>query len=136
MGPVENLIADFTKLSTWEEKYRFLIEKGRDLGTYPEEFRQDKFKVKGCQSQVWLYPEMKDGKITFYGDSDATIVKGIMAILLSVYSDKTPGEILAIRPTFIEEMGLREHLSMSRANGLYSMLKQMGLYAVAFQHQP
>ena len=130
---IERLVQEFKGLPTWEEKYRFLIERGRALAPYPETFRQDKFKVKGCQSQVWLYPELtRDGRIVFYGDSDAAIVKGILSVLLCAYGGRRPQEILALKPTFIEEMDIKGHLSMSRTNGLYSVLKQIGFYAVAF----
>lgn len=129
---VESLINEFKTLSDWEKKYVRLIELGKDLENYPEKFRLDAFKVKGCQSQVWLYPELRENIIHFYADSDASIVKGLVATLLAVYNDRRPDEILLIKPAFLDEIGLRENLSMSRANGLNSMLKQVSLYALAF----
>ena len=135
MDSLEQLIGEFDSLSDWEGRYKFLIQKGRALSPYPEEFRRDDFKVKGCQSQVWLYPEIVDGKIIFYGDSDASIVKGLMAVLFEAYNNRPPEEILSIRPDFIERMGLNQHLSMSRAGGLASMIKQIGFYALAISRK-
>jgi cysteine desulfuration protein SufE len=89
--------------------------------------------VKGCQSQVWLYAELKDGRVLFEADSDASIVKGIVALLVQVYSGSTPEEILGTKPSFLEDIGLREHLSMSRANGLNSMMKQISFFGLAFK---
>ena len=132
---IDTLVNDFKSFDNWEDKYKSIIEKGKTLPDFPEEHRLDQFKVKGCQSQVWLFPELDGDKIKFHADSDASIVKGIIAILLSVYSGATPTEILATKPDFIDEIGLRQHLSMSRANGLNSMLKQISMYAIAFQHQ-
>lgn len=125
----------FQRLSDWEQRYSYLINLGKKLENYPEEFRQDSFKVKGCQSQLWLYPKWQDDKIHFFADSDASIVKGLVALLLFVYNDLSPTEILSLRPTFLEELGLRENLSMSRGNGLNSLLKQLSLYALVFQSQ-
>ena len=128
----DKVIREFTSFPHWEEKYRFIIAKGKDLATYPEEYREEKFKVKGCQSQVWLYPQRQESTMFFYGDSDASIVKGIMAILFFVYNNQVPQDILDFPNDFIEKIGLRQHLSLNRANGLGSMLKQMKLYALVF----
>ena len=123
----------FMKFSDWEDRYKELILLGRELTPYPEDKRDDKYKVKGCQSQVWLYPEFKDGRVYFHGDSDALLVKGIVGLLTSVYSDATPDEILATPPEFLKEVGITEHLSMNRSNGLASMMKQIQMYAVVFK---
>lgn len=123
----------FTQFSDWEDRYKELIHLGRELNAYPEEKREDKYKVKGCQSQVWLYPEFKDGRVYFYGDSDAVLVKGIVGLLVSVYSDATPEEILSTKPDFLKEVGITEHLSMNRSNGLAAMMKQMQMYALVFK---
>jgi cysteine desulfuration protein SufE len=123
----------FLQFSDWEDRYKELINLGRGLVTYPEEKREDKYKVKGCQSQVWLYPEFKDGRVYFYGDSDAMLVKGIVGLLVSVYSDATPDEILATKPDFLKEVGITEHLSMNRSNGLASMMKQIQMYALVYK---
>lgn len=124
---------DFSSLSSWEEKYQKIISLGRELEVYPEEFRTDDYKVKGCQSQVWLYAKLTaDKKIHYYADSDALIVKGLAAVLLKVYSDQSPKDILATPPHFLEEIGLARQLTPSRANGLNSMTKQIQYYALAF----
>lgn len=123
----------FLKFSDWEDRYKELIQIGRNLPPYPEDKREEKFKVKGCQSQVWLYPEFRDGRVYFHADSDAVLVKGIVALLTSVYSDATPEEILTTRPEFLKEVGITEHLSMNRSNGLAAMMKQIQMYALVFQ---
>ncbi len=123
----------FLKFPDWEGRYQELIHLGRELAPYPEDKREEKFKVKGCQSQVWLYPEFKDGRVYFYGDSDALLVKGIVGLLVSVYSDATPDEILSTKPEFLKEVGITEHLSMNRSNGLAAMMKQIQMYAAVFQ---
>ncbi len=130
---IDQLKKQFANLAEWEDRYKLIIDMGKKLAPLPSAGSADAFKIKGCQSQVWLYPELKDGKVIFYGDSDAAIVKGIVALLIAVYSESTPDEILTTKPQFLEDMGIREHLSMSRANGLSSMLKQIQLYGLAFK---
>ena len=104
------------------ERYQYLIDLGRKLPEFPEEYRRDEFKLKGCQSQVWLVGEKRDGRLVFHAISDAAIVSGIIAVLLRVYSNRTPGEIVATEPDFIAEIGLDAHLSPTRKNGLGAML--------------
>lgn len=123
----------FLTFSDWEDRYRELIHLGRDLAPYPEEKREEKYKVKGCQSQVWLFPEFKNGRVYFYADSDAILVKGIIGLLVKVYSDATPDEILSTKPDFLKEVGITEHLSMNRSNGLAAMMKQIQMYALVFK---
>lgn len=123
----------FLQFQDWEDRYKELIQLGKSLNSYPDDKREDKYKVKGCQSQVWLYPEFRDGRVYFYGDSDAVLVKGIVGLLLSVYSDATPAEILATKPDFLKEVGITEHLSMNRSNGLAAMMKQIQMYALVLQ---
>ncbi len=130
---IEKLKEDFERFSEWEGRYKHLIELGKKMPAMSEEFRSEGFKVKGCQSQVWLGAKLEGDKVHFEADSDASIVKGIIALLVYVYSESTPDEILATKPTFLEDIGLREHLSMSRANGLTSMVKQISFYAMAFK---
>ena len=117
----------------WEDRYREIIKWGKKLPSLDDEFKTEDFKVKGCQSQVWLVPSFEDGQITFRADSDAAIVRGIVSLFTHVYSGSTPMEILSFKPTFVDDIGLRQHLSMSRANGLNSMLKKITIYAMAFQ---
>ena len=123
----------FLQYKDWEDRYKELITLGKELNIYPEDKRDEKYKVKGCQSQVWLYPEFKDGRVYFYADSDAVLVKGIVGLLVNVYSDATPDEILATKPDFLKEVGITEHLSMNRSNGLAAMMKQMQMYALVFK---
>lgn len=130
---IEDLIKEFQAFSDWEERYKYIIALGKGLESFPEGHRIEENKVKGCQSQVWLYASLKNGKIHFHGDSDAAIVKGIVAILLRVYNHASPDEILSTPPAFLDEIGLRQHLSMSRSNGLSSMVKQISFYALAFK---
>lgn len=127
------VIDSFSQYSDWESRYKHLIAMGKELEAFPEQERKDENKVKGCQSQVWLHSEFCDGKVHFYGDSDASIVKGIVALLLQLYSDRSPAEILAIKQDFLEPIGLKQHLSMSRANGLSAMMKQIQFYALAYK---
>lgn len=123
----------FLQFNDWEDRYKELIHLGRGLPQYPEDKREEKYKVKGCQSQVWLYPEFKEGRVYFHADSDAVLVKGIVGLLTSVYSDATPDEILSTKPEFLKEVGISEHLSMNRSNGLAAMMKQIQMYAVVFK---
>jgi cysteine desulfuration protein SufE len=129
-----DLVAVFSALPSWEERYKTLIDFGRKLPAFPEELRDEKFKVRGCQSQVWLHAKMNEnGRAQFEGDSDAMIVKGLVAVLLHVYSDADPAAILKASPQFLKDLGFESHLSPSRSNGLYAMLKQIMLYAQVFQ---
>ncbi len=130
---VTQLKERFKKISDWEDRYKELIELGKELAPMPAVGQQEKFKVKGCQSQVWLYPEFNNGRVFFYADSDALLVKGIVAMLVFVYSDSLPSEITQEKADFLKELGITEHLSMNRTNGLASMLKQIQMYALVFQ---
>ncbi|MBX3475721.1 MAG: SufE family protein [Planctomycetes bacterium] len=126
------IIAEFTAIADWEERYRRIIEAGRELAAMDEAHKTDKNKVKGCQSTVWLHAAVQDGKVALQGDSDAMIVRGLIALLLKVYDGATPAEILATPPEFINATGLGSHLSQTRANGLAAMVKQIKLYATVF----
>lgn len=117
------LIDEFGFFDDWMQRYEYLIDLGRRLPPFPEEYRRDEFKLKGCQSQVWLVGEKRDGRLVFHAISDAAIVSGIIAVLLRVYSDRTPAEIVATEPDFIAAIGLDAHLSPTRKNGLGAMLK-------------
>jgi len=130
---IEKLKNDFQNFGAWEERYKHLIDLGKKMPVMNEDYKTEENKIKGCQSQVWLHAELVGDKVQFSADSDASIVKGIVALLVYVYSDSTPDEILLTKPTFLEEIGLREHLSMSRANGLTAMVKQISFYAMAFK---
>ena len=129
----QELIDDFAFFSDWEQKYEYIIDLGKELKGLPEEKKNEDILIKGCQSQVWLDAELRDGKIFFLADSDGILPKGIISLLVGVYSGHTAEEILAADFDFISKIGLQEFLSPSRANGLASMIKQIKFYAVAYQ---
>ncbi len=129
----QELIDDFAFLSDWEQKYEYIIDLGKELKGLPEEKKKEDILIKGCQSQVWLDAELRDGKIFFLADSDGILPKGIISLLVGVYSGHTAEEILDSDFDFISKIGLQEFLSPSRANGLASMIKQIKFYAVAYQ---
>lgn len=127
-----DVVQEFARFSTWEERYQHLIAMGKALPPFPEEYRIEANKVKGCQSQVWLQAALSGDKVIYHIDSDALIVKGLAALLLQVYSGHTPDEIMAAGSDFLAQIGLTTHLSQSRANGLGAMVRQFKNYAVAF----
>ncbi len=127
----EEIGAMLEALPDWEERFGAIMAMGKELAPYPEERRSDDFIIKGCQSRVWLYPELTGDRIHFYADSDALIVKGLVAVVIRIMQDRTPQEILAAPKDIPERLGLAQHLSQNRSSGLASMLKQIRLYAVA-----
>lgn len=130
----QELIEDFRFFDDWMDRYRYIIDLGKQLPPFPEDWMVNDYKVEGCQSQVWLKPElMKDGRLKLHAISDAAIVSGLIAIILKVYDERTPEEILATPPEFIKGIGLDEHLSPSRTNGLHAMLKTIFAHAKAAQ---
>jgi cysteine desulfuration protein SufE len=129
----EEIIDEFNLFDDWMERYEYLIELGRSLPIINQQYKLDENIIKGCQSKVWLHSEMNHTKIDFTADSDAILTKGLVALLLRVFSNQTPEDILKADTLFIDEIGLKEHLSPTRANGLVSMLKQIKLYAIAQQ---
>ncbi|MDP2687874.1 MAG: SufE family protein [Aequorivita sp.] len=131
----EELIDEFSMFEDWMQRYEYMIDLGKSLPLINENLKNDDKLIKGCQSKVWLNSEMKDGKIIFTADSDAIITKGIIAVLVRVFSNQNPQAILDANTNFIDEIGLKEHLSPTRANGLVSMIKQMKMYALAYQTQ-
>lgn len=131
----DELIEDFSLYDDWMEKYEYIIQLGKELPLIDEQYKRDEYIIKGCQSKVWLHPDVKDGKIYFTADSDALITKGLVALMVKVLSGHTPKEIAEADLYFIDRIGLKEHLSPTRANGLLSMVKQMKMYAVALQMQ-
>jgi len=128
----QDIIEEFSVYSDWMDKYGYLIELGNDLANLDPKEKTDQNLIRGCQSRVWLVAEMKDGKINFRGESDAVIVKGLVALLLRVVSGRTPKELIENDLHFIDDLGLKQHLSPTRSNGLLSMVKQIRLYAVAY----
>ena len=129
----DEIIEEFSSFDDWMDKYSLLIEMGNELENFDEANRVEQNLIDGCQSKVWLHAEMNDGKIEFQGDSDAIIVKGIVALLLRVISGHSPDEILNAELYFIDEIGLKEHLSPTRSNGLVAMIRQIKAYALAFK---
>ena len=129
----EEIIEEFDLFDDWMERYEYLIEIGKSLPIIDQQYKLDENIIKGCQSKVWLYSKMNGSKINFTADSDAILTKGLVALLLRVFTGQTPKNILAADTLFIDEIGLKEHLSPTRANGLISMLKQIKLYAIAQQ---
>jgi cysteine desulfuration protein SufE len=129
----EQIVSEFSLFDDWMDKYNYLIELGRSVPLIDDTYKTDQFVITGCQSKVWLHAEFREGNIFFTADSDAIITKGIVNILIRVLSGHSPDEILNADMGFIEKIGLREHLSPTRSNGLTSMIKQMKLYALAFK---
>jgi cysteine desulfuration protein SufE len=119
----------------WMQRYEYIIELGKSLPLIDDQYKTDDNIIKGCQSKVWVHAEMRDDKVVFTADSDAIITKGIIAILIRVFSNQTPQAIIEADTAFIDEIGLKEHLSPTRANGLVSMIKQIKMYAIAYQTQ-
>ena len=128
----DEIIEEFSSFDDWMDRYSLLIEYGNGLEPFPEANKNDNNLIDGCQSKVWFTAEMRDGKVFFHGDSDAILVKGIVALLIHVLNGHTPKEIIDTELYFIDEINLREHLSPTRSNGLNAMLKQMRLFALAY----
>ena len=128
------IVEDFEMFDDWMQKYEYLIDLGKDLAPIKEQYKTEDNLIKGCQSRVWLHAEHSEGKIIFTADSDAIMTKGIVAILINVLSNQSPKDIATAKLDFINEIGLKEQLSPTRANGLVSMIKKMKLYAIAFNN--
>jgi len=136
MEPIKNikeieqeLVDDFAMFETWEEKYEYLIDLGKKLAPLNDEFKKEEYKIKGCQSSVWVHSFEKDGLIFFEGDSDAIIVKGLVSMMIMVFSGQKPSTIVGSDLEFLNTIGLSSHLAQTRSNGLRSMIKQMKLEA-------
>jgi len=133
---IQNEIVDeFSMFDDWMQRYEYMIELGKSLPLIEDQYKTEANIIKGCQSRVWVHAELQDEKLVFTADSDAIITKGIIAILVRAFSDQSPQAIIDADTKFIDEIGLKEHLSPTRANGLVSMIKQLKLYAVAYQTQ-
>ncbi len=129
----DEVIEEFSGFDDWMDKYQMLIDLGNDLEPLDEKYKTEQNLIDGCQSRVWLQCDLKDGKLVFTADSDALIVKGIIALLIEVISGHTPKEILDADFYYIDKIGLREHLSPTRSNGLLAMVKQIKAYALAYE---
>ncbi len=128
----QDIIEEFSMFDDWDERFQYVIDLGKGLPIIDEKYKLEENTIKGCQSKVWLHADSDNGKLLFTADSDATITKGIIAILIRAFSNHTPKEILAADTKFIDEIGLKDHLSPTRANGLVSMIKQIKMYAIAY----
>jgi cysteine desulfuration protein SufE len=126
-------ITEFAMFDDWMDKYNYLIELGKTLPVIDEKYKTDQYLITGCQSKVWLYASLREGNVMFSGDSDAIITKGIVNLLIQVLTNHTPEEIIQAKLDFIDQIGLKEHLSPTRSNGLSAMIKQMKLYATVFK---
>ncbi|WP_339919200.1 SufE family protein [uncultured Flavobacterium sp.] len=131
----DEIVDEFSMFDDWMERYEYIIELGKKLPLIKEEFKTESNLIKGCQSKVWLQGEQNDDKVVFTADSDAILTKGIIAILIRTFSNQTASDILESDMDFIDEIGLKEHLSPTRANGLVSMIKNIKMYALAFNSQ-
>lgn len=136
IAEIQNEIVDeFSMFDDWMQRYEYMIELGKSLPLIDEQYKTDDNLIKGCQSKVWVHATLEGNTIVFTADSDAIITKGIIAILIRAFSNQTPKEIIEADTAFIDEIGLKEHLSPTRANGLVSMIKQLKMYAIAYQTQ-
>ena len=129
----DRIIREFKALGDWPERYKYIIKLGQKLDSLDDEYKTEDNLVRGCQSQVWLHTELDDDKVIFKADSDAAITKGLVALMVRFYSNETPDDILSNNPDFIKQIGMQEHLSPTRSNGLASMIKQMKIYAMAYK---
>ena len=129
----EEIIDEFSMFDDWDERFQYVIDLGKSLPLIDEKFKTEDNIIKGCQSKVWLHANEQDGKIVFTADSDAIITKGIIAVLIRAFSNQKPVDILNADTDFIDQIGLKEQLSPTRANGLVSMIKQIKLYALGFE---
>lgn len=129
------IIDEFSMFEDWEERYQYMIDLGKTLPLIDDKYKTDDHIIKGCQSKVWVHAEMQDDKVIFTADSDAIITKGIIAILIRTFSNQSPKAIIDANTDFIDKIGLKDHLSPTRANGLVSMIKQLKMYAIAYQTQ-
>lgn len=130
-----DIVDEFSMFEDWMQRYEYMIELGKTLPLIADEHKIEENIIKGCQSKVWVHAQMDAGNVAFTADSDAIITKGIIAILLRVFSNQSPQDIIDANTDFIDKIGLKEHLSPTRANGLVSMIKQIKMYAIAYQTQ-
>ena len=131
----EEIVEEFSLFDDWMQRYEYMIELGKSLPLIDPEYKTEDNIIKGCQSKVWIHANLEEDKLIFTADSDAIITKGIIAILIRVFSNQHPDAILGADTSFIDKIGLKEHLSPTRANGLVSMIKQLKMYAIAFKTQ-
>ena len=131
----EEIIDEFSMFDDWMDRYEYMIDLGKSMPLIDEQYKKDENLIKGCQSKVWLHAELANDKVIYTADSDAIITKGIVSILIRTFTNQSPTAILNANTDFVDEIGLKEHLSPTRANGLVSMIKEIKMYAIAFQTQ-
>ena len=131
----KEIVQEFSMFDDWMQRYEYMIELGKSLPLIDSQYKNEDYIIKGCQSKVWIHADLEDNKLVFTADSDAIITKGIIAILIRIFSHQHPDAILEANTDFIDKIGLKEHLSPTRANGLVSMIKQLKMYAIAFKTQ-
>jgi cysteine desulfuration protein SufE len=131
----DEIVDEFSMFDDWDERFQYIIDLGKGLPLIDEKYKVEENTIKGCQSKVWLHAEQNDGKLVFTADSDAIITKGIIAVLIRAFSNQNAKDILEANTDFIDQIGLKEHLSPTRANGLVSMIKNIKMYALAFETQ-
>lgn len=131
----DEIVDEFSMFDDWDERFQYIIDLGKGLPLIDEKYKVEENTIKGCQSKVWLHAEQNDGKLVFTADSDAIITKGIIAVLIRAFSNQNTKDILEANTDFIDQIGLKEHLSPTRANGLVSMIKNIKMYALAFETQ-
>lgn len=129
----QEIVEEFALFDNWEEKYEYLIDMGKKLAPIDEQYRTEENKIKGCQSQVWMHSSLHNGNVVFQADSDAMIVKGLVSMLVRIFSNQPPAAIVEAPVTFIDDIGMTSHLAQTRSNGLRAMLKQIKLDALAWQ---
>lgn len=129
------LVDEFSMFDDWMDRYEYMIDLGKSMPLIDEQYKKEENLIKGCQSKVWLHAELENNKVVYTADSDAIITKGIVSILIRTFTNQPPEEILNANTDFVDEIGLKEHLSPTRANGLVSMIKEIKMYAIAFQTQ-
>ena len=129
----DTIVDDFELFDNWEDRYAYIIELGKKLSGIEQKYKTEENRIKGCQSNVWIYTEFKEDSVFFKGDSDALIVKGLVSLLIQVLSGQDPKDIAEADLYFIDKIGMKQHLSMTRSNGLASMIKQMKMYGLAYQ---
>lgn len=131
----DEIVDEFSMFDDWMQRYEYMIDLGKSIPVIEEQYKTDDHIIKGCQSKVWVHADLQDNKVHFSADSDAIITKGIIAILIRAWSGQSPQDIIEANTDFIDQIGLKEHLSPTRANGLVSMIKQLKMYAIAYQSQ-
>jgi cysteine desulfuration protein SufE len=129
----KEIVSEFSEFPDWLDKYHYIIDMGEGLEQFPEDKKTEEYRIKGCQSSVWLTAQLENGNVVFRSDSDSSIVKGLASLMIRVFSNQKPDDIINAKLGFIDKIGLKEHLAPTRSNGLSAMIKQMKMYALAYK---